>query len=954
MKHLQSIRCIVLASLILSFISTLYGILDQAALKRMIESGSGPIKLSTLLDREKAQLQSAMPDPMALVMDVVELKDAVIKTNPGPLTPPGYTLSGTIPFFGTEIALNFYNSTQEGGLLPHVSLELATRTFKFSNLSSSLSFLDAIKFGALRLIIATEPYTDPTTQMPIKAINLLDVTTPLGINVLTSIGIETDFLAYIKQAIEKLGPKFRAGGDFSKLNCAIFIPHSIMGAYMKIGLPLRVGVDFNELYEQKKIRWQPRIISSIALKDIMLTAQFTEIMLNTGQQEEKTKQDKARIKQGAEQAKEAGKTSAQIAQEKQRIASEIEATPTPTGTKLIAQTGIVIGLVNQASPLVLSATATFRPSKFGIRGTLSGMYKQAFGIPWLDLGNFVIGLDCDFATAAVTLAAGSPFTGIELGGALRLGSGADESIIQMSGRASINLTEMPEFHMSGSASQLPFTALLKFLSSAVLSYGQQITFSSSLPDIRLTDVELTLGLTSKEKRIKSESEKEGEEEERVEKLVDEKLEKLAQEGKAIPFKEHEAKRQEFKQEAKQEVEAQLANAPTKKIVTDLTRGEVSLSSKEVAKGDKKVTQETLLSLAQGLVIKGGVDVGGFKGSIGLEVNIPDIPGMLKSPIFKDRWKLTKGVMLVNLLQQFRITASGNLDPIVTRFLKFTSMHNPKVGPHFEIAAIVTEGAWMNGTGMLEIPFLGLRAGAAFSADSRGIFGTIQTGTFFNTKIRTAEFLLPFSNVGDFSLSYQMTADTLQQIKKTLKDKLSSWKDSVGTVFENRRKELERQIRQKELEMVTINSQREYYSKECEKRAQSSVFSTDYWKAVGSCVTTKLKDAQAQYHTVNNQVKQLRGSLLTVIEKVPKGLIDTSGHLVDIATAIEITKVYGVISAKDIMAAKMPSLTVECTLNAFGKREVRTLNMQFDFAHPIDSSQAIATQMITFIFPSFGS
>jgi len=845
---MKQFNMLIIASVLaISFATRVSGDLREN-LAQAIATNNDTVNVSGVLPEDILDLVKTMvPERMLETIDKLVLKNAVLKDGIAGVSSVGFTLSGTLDFFGYgSTGFNLYSRGDTD-----IALEFVVGAgFKFSSLSPELQPLDAVKLSGVRLIVSSFDYTDPISKLPVKGAGLRytnagapPTITGLGLNALAGIALDTGSLRNVKKLMETLGTRFMSGQTAALLNGAIFIPPTIVGSYIKLGLPLRIGVNFADLYAKKQFLWEPRVIKSIDLKDIILSVSPF------------------------------------------KLADEF----------ITIKSGIILGLVTQTEPLDISAEAVLGPNRLDIAGELSGMYEQAFGIPWLDLGDLTAGVECDFAAAAVTVATGLPFTGFNVGGSFSLGTGGNKSTMDMSAKVSLNATELPEFILWGRADQLPFTALLEFFAKAALSYKQQANISNALPDIRLFDVEAGIALSSYWfGRVEEVS------------VVEEVSMGVGKKDIGAQFS---FEKKKILQEAK---------AGVKKVEPDLT---------------------------QGLLVKGAMDIGGFTGAVRVIIQIPNMPNVSGVSV---RQLVNAIVPTADFIARFKFIAQGYLDPINTTFFKFTSATDVKVGPSIDVFATLTDAPHLRGSAMLDIPFLSFNRAVEFSADKNGLYGMVSRGAFFNTEVKTITFRLPFGDFDKFLLSYEMNTDTFQQIKAAVKGQIKSWQNSITGSFEQKRKELAAEIKQKEMAIARKGSEKRKLEQECEQNVKSGKFwRGSFWTGVRDCFKTVGKDIEIQYDTLNKELHALKSELSKIAEKIPKKMLDVAGNVVDIATAVEITRIFGAITGADLKAAKAPHVMIELTVNAFGTKDIRTMDVQFDFKNPAASVKAIVGEIIDF-------
>lgn len=311
---------------------------------------------------------------------------------------------------------------------------------------------------------------------------------------------------------------------------------------------------------------------------------------------------------------------------------------------------------------------------------------------------------------------------------------------------------------------------------------------------------------------------------------------------------------------------------------------------------------------QGLAAKGGMQIGSFKGNIDFALSTV----------------------------QKSMSGSGTMTSIKTSYFTFTgTQENQDPSFKLDISPISLD---IGATAAVGIPFLGIKRAMEFKFDLSGLSTTTQSVAFFDTDIRTFTLRIPFTNFDGLLIGYEISDTTLMTLKETVKTELASWENSVTKAFVELRADIEKR---REVRKKTLNNlyyERNKLKKECDKAG--------LLEKVVVCTKYAAKETEIQFNEAGKDVLQWTKELSKAAEKVPKGLINAAGDIVDIATAVEITKIIGQITGADLKVGKMPLVTIEVTTNLFGKKEVHVMkDMQFDFKNPRASANSIVNAII---------
>jgi len=296
-----------------------------------------------------------------------------------------------------------------------------------------------------------------------------------------------------------------------------------------------------------------------------------------------------------------------------------------------------------------------------------------------------------------------------------------------------------------------------------------------------------------------------------------------------------------------------------------------------------------------------------------------------------------------------IHGAGSISSINTPFFKFTGEAEGK-DPRFNIdLSLFPLRHELFASGTVGIPLIGFSKGLVFSFDSSGLYAKTDSASFFNTQAKTIEIRIPFTSLDDLLLSYEMQSSTLQSIKQAVQSKLAGWRNSITKAMQDKQRELDLKIREKDKEIARLNQQKKQAQDECERKVKSGKFwKSDFWSGVKECATAAVKSIDSTINQMQADIKQVRIKMSEAFEGVPDKMFKGVSAVVDVATAFEINRISGRLTGRDLKEAKAPSVTIELTIDIFGKKEVRKLeNMQFDFSNPLNSGQKIADAIIKF-------
>ncbi len=164
---------------------------------------------------------------------------------------------------------------------------------------------------------------------------------------------------------------------------------------------------------------------------------------------------------------------------------EIRFTPIPTLEQKVTAS-IVLGVPGQKEPLELRAGAEFSPNKTTILGNLEGMWESAFGQKWLDIGDFGISIDFDYALLPELLLVGIPFTGVGFRGTMNLAEDK-RTTIALSGALSLESgANLGDLVLQGQMKELRISDFINYLIKKI----SKKPVSFDIPTINLSNLEL--------------------------------------------------------------------------------------------------------------------------------------------------------------------------------------------------------------------------------------------------------------------------------------------------------------------------------------------------------------------------------------------------------------------------------------------------------------------------------
>lgn len=985
MKHLYNRATSLITSIwsliILCTVSpTTSAIINNQEAERLIAQGNGKINLSPSIKKDLPPAIIAIPLPGGIPWEALTVLNATVTQGAGPVSSYGQTISGTAEILEDDITIPvvFYNSPTEGWSLEFILDD----TFKFSSLHSSLNALDTIKFaGNIRFIISTAKYTDPQTQLEVRPINLLDPNS--GVNIFASAALDSPFLKNLTQTLTEIGKSFSSDATLTLLHCHIFIPGYLSKTTLELSFPLQMGVNFTSLYRAGKIPWQMPIFDYFLFKDVIYKLSLADLF------------------NGAisSLATAAGQEIFDVRQ------ASSATTPAPNLSGALTNTArFVIGLTTQKEPLKLTAEVSISAKEFRALGTMKGMYKQVLGIPWLDLGEFRIGTTSNFKLIALmTSLTGTPISGLDLGGEFSLGSGKNKSTANVSGKINLSAEKIPDFALDGSITQLPFTALWEFLTSAIFSYNQdtevktrvnqQETAIKRLPNITLHNLALRIAFASPafgndvndlRTALKDSLSKKIENTKEVLESTQETLHNISETISDTKNQLVEAQRHAVQavtgtsqagtgtQTGQAREDEEDTKARLEMSYAHFTEATESLEMSYTHLTEAKESLEKIIYWSQGLKITGGITIGSLTGNIKIVVTIPDLPDPKQIVNRTDLWiaqgvtgfflpkkisektdagltGIAAGLEFLNFLDQFQIIGHGSLSPIVTKLFEFTGTSNQTPGPLIELIIQPTNDILFRGSARLAIPLLGLSRIIDFNIGYSGLYALIGATNLWNTKMEYIQFNLPFDSsiIDDFVVQYKVSSTLMESIKSSVKNFVDATKNSIDNAVNAKQKQFEQKIKETEELIATQTSQQKRLQEECDKQKQESMLSTTYWKGK-ICLDAKIKELGASINNLSNTLTKLKSSLVSGVATIPKALLDTSGHIADAVTFFDITKMSGSIKGTDLKEGKVARVGVECTINVGGFKTVKTFDVAIDFAHPLDTAKSIGEQIIKFI------
>lgn len=250
-----------------------------------------------------------------------------------------------------------------------------------------------------------------------------------GLNIIGNVDLTGPFEP-INRLVQMIHPAFFAQGNraifqfvyfptfLAALGSTVGTPGPTSRSYAMVEVPLGVGIDFGLL---KVPKWWP----------------FTKIQLSNFQ----------------------------IFLDMYGLASSMGPLRLPTMT---VSSGIYVWLKTQLNPLEFRLGGSWSPpSNIELFGSMEGFYEQAFGIPWLTIGN--LGLEIDYDIGLVGVIPPPIPTGIGIRGDLILGEPYDPEtkVIQVAGKTQIRTSNIPDFVLMGSINEITLTPFVKLLSKAV-------------------------------------------------------------------------------------------------------------------------------------------------------------------------------------------------------------------------------------------------------------------------------------------------------------------------------------------------------------------------------------------------------------------------------------------------------------------------------------------------------
>jgi len=741
---------------------------QKAVLENLIDPTEKSIVLNKVIENFTDTLKKSAPKKVYDALHNISITDVQI-TDGAPGFKQGFTLSGTTNFFGLSTPITIYcvdNNLDSIGYILEIPL---TDAWQFSDISPVLSKLDTVQFSSLRLIITSFTYLDHESGAPVRV---------LGLNVVGWVSLDNQFLDVIKKLIKGLGIQTQRQ---NQLSAAIYLPPIPKDTTFYVLFPLKIAVDFEELYEAKKIKTRPLLIKSIQFIDPIFS--IFPLTLDIG-----------------------------------------------------LHGGINLHLTTQEEPIFLGLMTKVNPNKITIIGVMEGTYKSAFGLDWLELEKLRLGLEWDFALMA--LAAGTvPFTGIDLGGIMTLGEGADKTSVELRALITTRSDDFPQVGFLGKISQINFNAFFD-LAHRVAKSSKLSIKTPNLPSIKLTDLELRFMPT-------------------------------------------------------------YAGGTYTSLLPTASPG-----------------------ISKGFTAKGKIDIAGLKGGIHLELTLPTLP--------------------LNFV--FECKAKGWLDPINRGFFTLVSAQDPNKGAFIDIGAGISTSPHAIISGLFAIPFLGFNHAVDFSITTQGLTASVESAVFFSTLSAKVSMMLPFNNFDNFLMNYECRSTILNSIKSAALGQIKSWQDSIQKRFDEKRNRLWREIQQKKVELKAMENDLKEAKEKCEHPSQ-------FGGRIKSCPIYAAKLVAYEFEDFKRNFDKLTVQLseLFKLERIPKAILDAAGGFIDVTTILEINRIYGHITGKDIKALKTPLVNVDVIINLAGKKRKVTLNnVQFDFKNPLDSAKTVAQKIIEFL------
>lgn len=315
----------------------------------------------------------------------------------------------------------------------------AQSAWKFGNLIPELKFLDGIQLRDSSFVLSNYDYRDLEFNIDIRA----------GFNVRAGITL-TGALNDVKMFVDKIlsNKKLQEAGGMTRyipidqisLYCSAYLSADLQNIKAVFELPVKIGVDFFELYKDKKLKNKP-VINKIT---------------TTG------------FKFAIEAAKD-------------RLAVSGEA-------------GIYVFPSMQSDPLVFAGGVSLKTNGVELYGFMKGVYEPAFGASWLSLGSLTqpagLSLFFDYTLSGLAAVFGIPLpTGVKIAGGI--GIGRKEHRTNLNGIVAFEITAeaMSSFFISGSIDQIDLGRLLQILESMG---NNKVVLAADIPGIKFSNLTLTI------------------------------------------------------------------------------------------------------------------------------------------------------------------------------------------------------------------------------------------------------------------------------------------------------------------------------------------------------------------------------------------------------------------------------------------------------------------------------
>lgn len=391
---------------------------QEAMIKEIVQ------KIAAKVDSKKHEVPRDLPAPSSPVSATQKTQkepEPKIDQESSAVSPAGRT------FDLQEVS---FDLLEQGTLGITVYINLP-KNWKLSKLSSLFDKLDSIELPSGKFIITSFDHKDPYSYALLKK----------GLNFVSAVDLIGP-LNFIQEFLNKISGYLVAQGTGKARFEGHIDPGNMADSQLSIILPIRLGVDFEEMYKKGKIKKEPKFLRRVALGDFVFAIQLTP---PTG------------ILKGL----------------------------VPVADfSVMATAGVVFNFVTQADPVELRAGFLLSPQEAQIAGQMIGLLEPAFGISWLSIGNFGTTLGINFATAPAMLAAtGVPFNLLELHGGLALGTGQTRSSGQIKAVVKFNLERPPDILFDGKIDKIDILAL-------ALKLGNIETMN--IPKMVFTDLQLRL------------------------------------------------------------------------------------------------------------------------------------------------------------------------------------------------------------------------------------------------------------------------------------------------------------------------------------------------------------------------------------------------------------------------------------------------------------------------------